>query len=97
MEGVRGRRRALHARRALNWVGMKAGRSSPLRALGEGDETAFDPFYSEAYLKSTLSNFHRSYAFVLENDMDTVNADMQNFKHFEENLIAARESEKHYA
>ena len=82
----------------IGLVGMKAGRFiAPGSSLGKGDETAFDQFYSDEYLKSPLSNFQRSYAFVLENGMDTVNADMQNFKHFEENLIAARDSEKHYA
>jgi len=40
--------------------------------------------------------FQRSYAYCLANGMDTVNADMQNFAHFEENLIAARDFEKVY-
>jgi len=82
----------------IGLVGMKAGRFiAPGTALGKGDETAFDQFYSKEYIKSPFSPFQRSYAFVLENGMDTVNADMQNFKHFEENLIAARDSSKHYA
>jgi len=81
----------------IGLVGMKAGRFiAPGTALGKGDTTAFDKYYSEGYLKSPLSPFQRSYAFVLENGMDTVNADMQNFKHFEENLVAAREASKHY-
>ena len=82
----------------IGLIGMKAGRFiAPGTSLGKGDESAFDQFYSEEYLKSPLSSFQRSYAFVLENGMDTVNADMQNFKHFEENLIAARDSALHYA
>ena len=82
----------------IGLVGMKAGRfMAPGVVGGKGDETVFDQFYSEKYLKSPLSSFQRSYAFVLENGMDTVNADMQNFKHFEENLIAARDSGMHYA
>lgn len=82
----------------IGLVGMKAGRFiAPGTALGKGDTAAFDKFYSEDYLKSPLSPFQRSYAFVLENGMDTVNADMQNFQHFEENLIAARDSAKYLA
>jgi len=34
---------------------------------------------------------------VLENGLDVVNADMQNFKHFEENVVAARESHTYFA
>ncbi|HIA47208.1 MAG TPA: aldo/keto reductase [Candidatus Hydrogenedentes bacterium] len=82
----------------IGLVGMKAGRFiAPAGALGKGDETAFDQYYTKEYLKAPLTSFQRSYAFVLENGMDTVNADMQTFKHFEENLIAARDSGKYFA
>lgn len=78
-------------------VGMKAARFiAPGTALGKGDTTAFDQFYTEDYIKSPLSPFQRSYAFVLEHGVDTVNADMQNFKHFEENLVAARDSGQYF-
>ena len=93
-------REELEAARAagIGLVGMKAGRFiAPGAAFGKGDETAFDQFYTEAYLKAPLTSFQRSYAFVLENGMDTVNADMQTFKHFEENLIAARDSGTYFA
>ncbi len=81
----------------IGLVGMKAARFiAPGTALGKGDETAFDKHYSEGYMKSGLSSFQRSYAYCLANGIDTVNADMQNFKHFEENLVAARDFEKHY-
>jgi hypothetical protein len=80
----------------IGLVGMKAGRFiAPGTSLGKGDETAFDKYYPEAYTKSPLNAFQRSYAFVLEHGLHTVNADMQNFKAFEENLIAARDSEKY--
>ncbi len=80
----------------IGLVGMKAGRFiAPGTALGKGDETAFDKFYPASYRETPLSPFQKSYAFVLEHGMDTVNADMQNFKHFEENLIAARDSGKY--
>ena len=87
------------ARKAgIGLVGMKAGRYiAPATFLGKGDETAFDKFYTEEYLKAPLTSFQRSYAYVLENGVDTVNADMQTFKHFEENLIAARDSGKYFA
>jgi hypothetical protein len=58
---------------------------------------AFDRFYEDTLLQANLSPFQRSYAYVLENGVDVVNADMQNFKHFEENLIAARESHRFLA
>ncbi len=77
---------------------MKAARFiAPGTALGKGDTTAFDRFYTEDYIETPLSPFQRSYAYVLANGCDTVNADMQNFKHFEENLVAARESDKYFA
>ncbi len=81
----------------IGLVGMKAARFiAPGTALGKGDEAAFDKHYSEGYLKSGLSAFQRSYAYCLANGMDTMNSDMQNFKHFEENLVAARDFEKHF-
>ena len=82
----------------IGLVGMKAGRFiAPGTALGKGDETAFDKFYSKKYLDAPLTSFQRSYAFVLEHGMHTVNADMQNFKHFEENLIAAKDYQTYFA
>ena len=57
----------------------------------------FDKHYDEKLLKASLSPFQRSYAYVLENGMDVVNADMQNFEHFEENLVAARTSHQYFA
>jgi hypothetical protein len=36
-----------------------------------------------------LNPFQRAYAYVLGHGLDVVNADMQNFKHLEENIIAA--------
>jgi hypothetical protein len=84
----------------IGLVGMKAAR--PIATVPYGGKygrvaddtimTAFDRFYDAKLLNANLSPFQRSYAYVLENGLDVVNADMQNFKHFEENLIAARES-----
>ncbi|MEK7794960.1 MAG: aldo/keto reductase, partial [Candidatus Hydrogenedentota bacterium] len=82
----------------IGLVGMKAGRFiAPGIALGKGDETAFDKEYDEKFMKTQLTAFQRSYAFVLAHGMDVVNADMQNFKHFEDNLVAARDSHTYFA
>ena len=48
-------------------------------------------------MSGELSTFQRSYIYVLENGLDVVNADMQNFKHFEENVAAARTSHTYFA
>ena len=87
------------ARKAgIGLVGMKAGRFiAPGLALGKGDTTAFDQEYTKEFLEAPLTPFQRSYSYVLANGMDVVNADMQNFKHFEENMVAARDVDKHFA
>lgn len=89
----------------IGLVGMKAAR--PIATVPYGGKygrvaddsimTTFDRFYEQKLLSANLSPFQRSYAYVLENGLDVVNADMQNFKHFEENLIAARESHTYLA
>ncbi len=89
----------------IGLVGMKAAR--PIATVPYGGKygrvaedsimTAFDRYYDQKLLSANLSPFQRSYAYVLENGLDVVNADMQNFKHFEENLVAARESRVYLA
>ncbi len=80
-------------RSGMALIGMKAGRYLAGRKfLGWGKPTAFDEHYDDAAMKSGLSPFQRSYAFVLANGLDAVNADMQNFAHLEENLAAAQKS-----
>jgi hypothetical protein len=75
---------------------MKAGRFlAGRRFLGWGNPDAFNEYYDESLLKAQLSEFQRSYAFVLEHGMDVVNADMQNFVHLKENFIAAATSGQH--
>ena len=74
----------------IGLVGMKAGRFIAGRAwLGWGNPDAFDKYYDEKLLKAKLSAFQRSYAFILENGLDVVNADMQNLLHLKENFVAA--------
>jgi len=85
--------------------GMKAARPIALYPYGgkydkvaEDDVVfAFDKFYDKKAMESGLSPYQRSYAYCLENGVDVVNSDMQNFKHFEENLIATRESNRYFA
>lgn len=82
-------------------VGMKAARYIAVTPYGgkygkvadESIVNAFDELYDDSLLKADLSPYQRSYAYVLENGLDVVNADMQNFRHFEENLFATTKSE----
>jgi aryl-alcohol dehydrogenase-like predicted oxidoreductase len=82
----------------IGLVGMKAGRflSAP-GAEGKGNATAFDSFYGPQLMQAAFSPFQRAYAYVLENGIDVVNADMQNFAHLEENLVAAKTSHEYLA
>ena len=91
----------------IGLVGMKAARhialnpydgmaSKVLGATG-ADPSLYDTHYDEKLMKSGLNPFQRSYAYLLENGMDVVNSDMQNFKHFEENVLAARDSHTYFA
>ena len=80
----------------IGLIGMKAARYlAPMKSYGKGDPAAFDEIYSERLKQSSLTPFQRSYAYVLEHGLDVVNADMQNFKHLEENIIAASTSHRY--
>jgi len=81
----------------IGLVGMKTVRHlAPMSAMGKGDPSVFDKYFSEKLLSSPLSPFQRAYAFVLENGLDVVNADMQNFKHLEDNIAAAAASRVYF-
>ena len=81
----------------IGLVGMKAVRHlAPKSALGKGDPKAFDRFYHKQLQASPLNPFQRAYAYVLEHGLDVVNADMQNFRHLEENIIAAATSKVYF-
>jgi len=81
----------------IGLIGMKTVRYlAPMWSLGSGDESAFDKIYSKKFLAAPLSPFQRAYAYVLEHGIDVVNADMQNFRHLEENIIAAATSHTHF-
>ncbi len=82
----------------IGLVGMKAGRYLAGRKfMGWGSPGAFDDFYDEAFLRSQLSPFQRSYAFVLGHGLDVVNADMQSLEHLRENFVAAATSHRYFA
>jgi aryl-alcohol dehydrogenase-like predicted oxidoreductase len=91
--------RLARAREAgIGLVGMKAGRYLAGRKfLGWGKSDAFDEHYGQKLLASDLSAFQRSYAYVLENGLDVVNADMSNFGHLRENFAAAATSDRFVA
>jgi aryl-alcohol dehydrogenase-like predicted oxidoreductase len=84
----------------IGLIGMKAGRHLAGRrfwGLGWGNPRAFDEFYDEKLLSSELSDFQRSYAYVLEHGLDAVNADMQSYAHLKENFVAAATSHQYFA
>jgi predicted aldo/keto reductase-like oxidoreductase len=77
----------------IGLIGMKAVRYlAPMKSLGKGDPSAFDKVYYDNFKDSSLNSFQRAYVYVLEHGLDVVNADMQNFKHLEENITAAATS-----
>jgi predicted aldo/keto reductase-like oxidoreductase len=82
----------------IGLIGMKAVRHlAPKSAMGKGDPNVFDKYYHKILLSSPLTSFQRAYAYVLEHGLDVVNADMQNLKHLEENIIAAATSHTYFA
>jgi len=82
----------------MGLIGMKAGRHlAGRRILGWERPDAFDEFYGEKLLASSLSAFQRSYAFVLAHGLDAVNADSQSLEHLHENFVAAATSSEYFA
>ncbi len=102
MQNLIGRAKAA----GIGLVGMKAARhialnpyeglAAQLPATG-ASPSMFDSFYGEKLMASGLNPFQRSYAYLLANGMDVMNSDMQNFAHFEENIIAARDAHLYVA
>ncbi len=81
----------------IGLIGMKTARYlAPMGSAGKGDPIAFDHIYDETFKASPFSPFQRSIAYVLEHGLDVVNADMQNFAHFEENVVAASTSQDYF-
>lgn len=82
----------------IGLVGMKVGRLLAGSGwLGKGDGKAFDAHYDEKLRLAPLSDFQRSYAFVLENGMDVVNADIQSYAILKENYAAAATAHEYFA
>ncbi len=91
----------------LGLVGMKGARhiaTNPYEGLAAAvfpatgvSPSMYDAEYGKSLMESGLNPFQRAYAYLLNNGMDVVNSDMQNFKHFEENLIAARDAHQYVA
>jgi len=82
----------------MGLVGMKAARHISGRIfLPWGNPDAFDGHYDKKYLAEALSPFQRSYAYVLGHGLDVVNADIGNFAHLQENVLAATFSTKYFA
>jgi len=81
----------------MGLIGMKTVRFlASLWVGGKGDEDAFDGLYDKNLMASGFNAFQRAYAYVLHNGLDVVNADMQNFKHLEENIIAVTTGQKYF-
>ncbi|MBN1567002.1 MAG: aldo/keto reductase [Acidobacteria bacterium] len=80
----------------IGLIGMKAARYlAPMASMGKSNTQAFDGIYNSKLATSPLNPFQRSYSYVLEHGLDVVNADMQNFTHLEDNIVAAVESRKY--
>jgi hypothetical protein len=75
-------------------VGMKAARYlSGLPVLGWWKKLdAFEEYYDENLRAEPLSPFQRTYAFVLANGLDVVNADIQDVAQLQENVAATARS-----
>ncbi len=83
----------------MGLVGMKAARHlAGLPILGWWKKLdAFDRYYDEKLLAAQLSQFQRSYAYVLAHGLDVVNADMGSLAHLQENVVAATSSPSYFA
>ena len=89
-------RRAENA--GIGLVGMKATRHlSIMEMYHKTKPNHFDHLYDEKLMSAPLNAYQRAYAYVLENGMHVVNSDMQNFKHLEENIVAASASRQYFS
>jgi len=81
----------------IGLIGMKAGRHLAGKFwLPWGNPDTFDKYYSSIVMKSSLSEFQRSYAYVLAHGLDAVNADMWHWQHMRENFIAATTAQTYF-
>ncbi len=81
----------------IGLVAMKVGRLLAGRRWGGGaNGKVFDGYYDKPFLEADLSDFQRSYAYVLAHGMDVVNADIQDYAILKENFVAAATSEQYF-
>jgi hypothetical protein len=80
----------------IGLIGMKAARYFSGGFFGTSNKKAFDGYYPDTLLAARMSAFQRSYAYVLENGLDCVNADIQNYDQLRENHIAAATSGQYF-
>ena len=78
----------------IGLIGMKVCRHIGMRRK---EVAMYDSYYGEKLLSAPLSPFQRAYAYALENGIDVVNADMENFKILEENLQVSKASHLYFA
>ena len=80
----------------IGLIGMKAVRYFSGGFFGTSNKKAFDGYYPQELLAAKMSAFQRSYAYVLENGLDCVNADIQNYDQLRENHIAVATSNQYF-
>lgn len=81
----------------IGLIGMKAGRHLAGRwYTGGGSPDAYDKYYNQKMMSAKLSEFQRSYAYVLAHGLDAVNADSQTFEILAENFYATATSESYF-
>lgn len=82
----------------IGLVGMKTTRHLSLQeAWFKKKPDIFDHLYGSKLMAAPFNPYQRAYAYALENGIHVVNADMQNFKHLEENITAAATSSRYFA
>ncbi len=81
----------------IGLIGMKAGRHLAAGGVFRwAKDEAYDEYYTPAQMRSGLNAFQRSYAYVLANGLDAVNADMHLWQHLHQNFVAATSGQIHF-
>ena len=82
----------------IGLVGMKTTRHlSIMETYRKMKPDLFDNHYDSKLMAAPFNPYQRAYAYALENGIHVVNADMQNFKHLEENITAAATSHRYFS
>ena len=81
----------------IGLIGMKAGRHLAAGGVFRwAKDEAYDEYYTPAQMRSGLNAFQRSYAYVLANGLDAVNADMHLWQHLHQNFVAATSAQTYF-